>query len=505
MTSEERVRYLLEVIGAQQAEQAFKKQSAAILETDKAANQLSNELKANARLQEVMQRAAQRTAAAQEAQSATTRTLSTATAQAATASNAFAQNASRLTQAVGVFGQAANALAPEIGILGTTFSRASGLIQGASQSLGGFVGIAGGVAATALGILSSVLDESNKRLREFNEEVDKANEKANEDFFARMQRTDAASSAGAAALAKTYADRAALQSVGIVPGGLTPEQQADLAGVNAAEAAQSHLIGANIEGKGRTGPAPLNQTRADRLSESDALVRGLQRQADEAKRRADLFSKTKFDDEKMALAGAPVATKLNEEFANAAQKRADALADSALERDRKRFEQREEMAKQYHDTLRAAAQESWGMVGSAAGAAFAAIARGEKVTLKEILKSLGSQAIASGTMKLFEGAGMLAFGNPQGAALLKIGTAQIGFGLALAGAGAGGSGAAGAGGGSSGSRTAPTFVEPSRETGARHTQPVIVNNYMPTVTAPSHDDGKRIRKGVEQARRKGRL
>lgn len=491
MTTEE-VRYPIVVTGQEAGARAFAGLGKAIGDSGLSADKLSASLRAASRMNAEIERSSQRAAAAQKAMTAATN----AAAQAAATTGPRFQDAAKSLGAL-VYGAqslspALGQLAPQIMALGERFTALTNTVGGA----GGAVGIS---VIAAFTIYGQIIDRERERQEKFEKSIE-ASTKA-------LKEQQAAAAAGFNKREVARIDEQAAAAARGISVTQYRSDQADLEAVNRAEAtaAAAGQIGPNIEG-GRGGPAPFNPTRADRLTEADDLLRGLQRQADEAKRRADMFGKTRFDDAAVGRAGADTTAKLDAEFAKQ-EEVYRALRDgkrTAHEEELAQFAQREAAAQQYHDTLRSGAQESWGMLGSAAGQAFAAIARGEKVSLKALLSSLGSQAIASGTNKLFEAAGyaFIPGGQATAAGLAGVGAAQIAFGATLAGGAAAAGGGAG-GGGASGKPASPTPVAPSRETGAKNEQPIVVN--MPTVTSATAQDGKRVQEGVDEARRKGRL
>ena len=189
----------------------------------------------------------------------------------------------------------------------------------------------------------------------------------------------------------------------------------------------------------------------------------------------------------------------------------DATLEQQTAREAREWDRRDKRVKDHHDLLRNSAHEAWSMVGASAGAAFAAIAAGQKVSAQELLKGLGSQLVAAGTGHIFEGIFQSLMLNPLGPEMVGIGTAEAAFGATLAGVGgAVGGGSRGAGGGrgtfqrtaapaSPSSYTSPT----ANDTGSTQHAPVhvTVNSYG----NPDPDFGQFVHRSVQKAQQQGRI
>jgi hypothetical protein len=553
MVSEERIRYLIENVGADVTAKAFSNLARTIESSSNAAKQHANDLKAAARTNEVMERSAQRQAAAQKlladaakAQADAARAQMFAHQGLAQTATAAANATSNLTNkakgsaiVLGQFANAATGMIPQLNGAGAAIVRASSVIGGIASSAGaGPAGLIAGGAVAALGLLSlafksnkETADEAKAALAEYVEELKAVNEAAAE--------AAANSPLGVARRAEQERRRENLERQRNTMVGLfDPASGASPVGYGtgydlgkddkgrtfASKEEQREFIKGKEEDAGgdkkkRSGKAPalLNQTRGDLLTEADSMSAELQQQADRAKaarERAERLAGVGDKQNRGIDAGASAADAIrSREDALFNKQMADvrALTEtklSAHEQEMRALDEREARTEAFHATVRDGAQETWMMAGGAAANAFAAMARGEKVSMKAILASLGSQAIAAGTMKLFEAAFAAFTLNPAAAGMAAVGTAQIAFGAALSGAGAGGGPSTGGGGGGSlpgGRPVSPTFVPGSEDTGAKNPQPTVVHNhYHPAVVSPSAQDGRRSQEALDEMRRQGR-
>lgn len=146
-----------------------------------------------------------------------------------------------------------------------------------------------------------------------------------------------------------------------------------------------------------------------------------------------------------------------------------------------------------------AALQAGEMVASAGIHALSELAKGHKISAREIMSGIGDEMVASGTRWLFEGLAQEIINPAGGTALIGIGAAEIAAGIGF---GAASADRSGAGGGGSGARTRvsePTYYGGSAA--SNNPGSVIVN--MPTVVSPSAADGQRVVQAVMQARRQG--
>ena len=142
-----------------------------------------------------------------------------------------------------------------------------------------------------------------------------------------------------------------------------------------------------------------------------------------------------------------------------------------------------------------------------AGAAiksFQIMAKGQKAQLGMILEGIGDQAVAMGTMTIFDGIAKSIALDPRGPPLIGIGSAEVAFGLGLGAVGAHSAGGSASGGG--GGRGAADNPFGPRDTNAaspvnQNQGPTIININMPTVISPSAEDGLRMKEALDAMKR----
>ena len=134
--------------------------------------------------------------------------------------------------------------------------------------------------------------------------------------------------------------------------------------------------------------------------------------------------------------------------------------------------------------------------------AFQEIAKGHKVQIGQVLEGLGDQIVAMGQGYIFKGIAESILLNPQGPALIGVGTAAVAFGAGLGAAGAHGAGGSSAGGGA-GKESNPFTPGPRGNSNPygpqENTQPQVINVYLPSVLTPTAEDGLRIRQALKSA------
>ena len=527
MVSQERVQYLVEVLGGDTGANAFVKVGKAVGDSGTAVNRHSQALRDNAKAAELNAQATQRNAAAQQVVQRQFTATATAARSVPSAGLPLSVMAQRASIGIGGLATAAQGLSPALTGVGAAVSRASGSIGAFTQLFGGAAagagggpwGIALGVAVTGLGLLSASFktaaeeaEDAAKEMAGFVAEMkamgDAALEAENKSPRGIARRLEADRK-------REEARRAGLGGAGFFSGANAASPVGYGTGVDYGTDDQGNRFtsqqeaGEYIDRKAReAGNGAGKKTGGGRRG--DPLFESAQREAENRRRIQALYkledkefgSDFSFDEKSISAAGKTASDAAQADFD--AKKNLREMEKYATI---KQYEEQEKAAQQYHDTLRSGAQDSWGMVGSAAGQAFAAIARGEKVSLKAILQSIGSNAIAAGTMKLFEAAGwaFIPGGQATATGLAAVGGAQIAFGAALSGAGAAAGGSKGGGGGSGSTSFAnqPMRVAPSTETGGR-SQPMVVNNYhLSSTITPTSRDAQAMREAEADARRNG--
>jgi hypothetical protein len=142
------------------------------------------------------------------------------------------------------------------------------------------------------------------------------------------------------------------------------------------------------------------------------------------------------------------------------------------------------------------------IIASTAIKSFQMIAKGQKAEVGAILEGLGDQIVAMGTGYIFKGIAESILLNPQGPALIGVGTAAVGFGVGLGAIGARGpGGSTAAGTGSAGSNANPfgsnPYSNPQSPVNQQDKGPTIININMPTVVSPSPEDAIRMRQAFD--------
>lgn len=149
------------------------------------------------------------------------------------------------------------------------------------------------------------------------------------------------------------------------------------------------------------------------------------------------------------------------------------------------------------------ATQSSNIMAGTAIKSFQMIAKGQKAEIGAILEGIGDQIVAMGTGYIFKGIAESILLNPQGPALIGVGTAAVGFGIGLGAVGARGAGGSTAsGGGAAAANANPYGANPYSNPTSPVNQnqgPTIININMPTVLSPSAEDGLRMKQAADAA------
>jgi hypothetical protein len=151
-------------------------------------------------------------------------------------------------------------------------------------------------------------------------------------------------------------------------------------------------------------------------------------------------------------------------------------------------------------------RETYEMLGGAGIKALQGLAKGQKITGKQVLGAIGDELVGKGTIWLFEGIarGFTSYGlDPTATALIGTGTAAIAAGIGMGAAASGGG--KGGGGGAGGGRPAATPIAASRDTGARTQGPTHVTVHYSALTRGSGEDGENVVRAIKQGMREGRV
>lgn len=176
-----------------------------------------------------------------------------------------------------------------------------------------------------------------------------------------------------------------------------------------------------------------------------------------------------------------------------------------MEAESRAHEERMRLLEEEQDRVRelqGAGIEAFSAVGASGVRALAAIAKGQKVSGRQILSGIGDEMVGLGTKWLFEGLARTFLGDPSGAALMGVGSAEIAAGIALGAATAKG-GKSGGGSGGSGRAMSPTASPDSGGGAAADNRPIHI--HFNSTFAPSAQDGERVVQAINEARRQGRL
>lgn len=177
----------------------------------------------------------------------------------------------------------------------------------------------------------------------------------------------------------------------------------------------------------------------------------------------------------------------------------DQLArDEKMAAEERLSEQRSANDKMYQ----AVAVQSSQIIAGAAIKSFQTMAKGQKAQIGMILEGIGDQAVAMGTMTVFDGIAKSILLDPRGPPLIGIGGAEVAFGMGLGAVGAHGAGGSASGGGKAQDNPygANPYSNPQSPVN-QNTGPTIININMPTVLSPSAEDGLRVQQALDAKNR----
>lgn len=191
-----------------------------------------------------------------------------------------------------------------------------------------------------------------------------------------------------------------------------------------------------------------------------------------------------------------------------------AQKDQWAEDDRIRAEQNEKEARDHEQLMQRLAAnrkmyqdlatQSSNIIASTAIKSFQMMAKGQKAEIGAVLEGIGDQIVAMGTGYIFKGIAESILLNPQGPALIGVGTAAVGFGIGLGAAGArapGGSAGSGANAHGPQNPFSPRDIEQPSALGNQNQGPTVININMPTVVSPTAEDGRRIQEALDAKQR----
>lgn len=434
--------------------------------------------------------------------------LKTSIVDADSALDRIGQTAGKFTSTLGSVAGTLSQVSPEFGTLAQSVGRSTAALNNMSMLFGGGAGLVAGGIVAALQILIKKFSEASDESNKLGDSLEKTLAPATQKLLAITgydAAHQAARDADARRIAQERADKInrANLAAAMDPNSeenIRKRQAADKAILDAAEAAQSGLIGPDISApsqKDRGGFAEFqrNQAILDRLEAADQQ----QRKALDSERYGNAISEKK---------------KALDEFARTQQRQFDEDVRAYKARD-KEFERIDKQTERRWQSLRQVGAQAMEGVGTAGIQALNSLAKGQKITAKEIVAGIGDQMVADGTHWLFQGLAMSA--NPLtpglGAPLMEIGAAEIAAGLTLGAATR--SGAPGGASGGGGKRSGPGFygdryyderpsaIEPSARlsdsaTPAGDTIIINQNNLVPDAHA-----GVRVTQAMREAKRQG--
>lgn len=575
LTSEELVKYGLQIEGQDVVSKAFRDVAKSQLESQSASQQLSAELKAAGRTQAVEARAVQRAYKEQQAAArelgAEQRQVIRALNDAGRAAQAQSMGLSKLS----VFGQkaaltlgsiatAAQNANPQLAGFGAAISRASGLIGGLSSLVGGPWAVAIGVLTAGVGIAATAwknFGDEEDTVREKGEDLNvtlqdtidliKKLDSARlqkqllagglagtETQFAEVRRLEATRDQIVGAQQRLanrtrYVDRKRFGWLPFAPDDginfgteavdrpitqrdlkrakdleqrrLEVEKQIGAARANYTRSIQEDVV-FGLEGEDEGGEKKRKREKREKqnaIGEPSDLQRWEMDQAGEGyysdSRAASESSRSALDKFKRDEKAKRERTFVGREGENDALRRS---VEGHVSEEEKMYKRKDALVKAHYALLTDTAHEAWMTVGASAGAAFAAMAAGQKVAFAEVLSGIGQQLVASGTGHVFEGIFQSLMLNPLGPEMVAIGTAEAAFGAGLAAAGGAanrGAGANTATGGAYGSAASPTYTSANVEDRRGETFELHIHS----TEVPSQDGIVRLYRGFQQAARTG--
>ena len=447
--------------------------------------------------------------------------MATAGKQAATGLNGMQEAGRKAGTVIGSLGGAVGQLSPQLGQLTGGIGRASAAMGAFGSLAGGPVAIAIGVATLALGELVTWYARTEDAAKAMADAAVKDAERA-ADALAGLRASIAGRLAAGNPLASqeanvagATADLAAARSAGstATQADITNAIRAQTEAINALDRATADLAAtedsrrvdaalSTFEPRG-SGGGGSRAARDPNAAKADKFL-------------ADSFAMpssggsvgTGFD-----LAGAQSFDAMIEEHAAAGQQMLDAEAMYQSEVDAgrkwahdeelKRIEERREAEAKSREMALAGAQ----ILGNTMISTLQAVAKGQKVTGKAIVGTIGDQLVASGTKTLWEGIALSAnpFALGSGAGMIGVGTSMIAAGIGMGAIGASGGKGGGGGGSRRADNNAPQAVSPNATTrginNGSNGQPIVIN--MPTVVSPGAEDGRRVRLALQEADRRG--
>lgn len=434
----------------------------------------------------------------------------------------------RSARLIGAFGSAAGAAIPQLGGLGSAVTRSAEVITSMGAYLGGPWGIAIGAAVAAVGLLSAAFKDAEKDAETLEEAIANIGKNKTDVQIARLAQVEA----------KNYAARLkALSDSGFFKSVTESNKGVTLADVNAAEAAadKAGLIfdRSNKDGGKKKEPGEFtafglwdeNSPEAAWLKRRDAADKSAQQLRDIDRQ---------VTDNAIAEANRGVSAQL-ESIRTRSDARKAALAEE-IDAERQAHAEMIRIATQADEEIVQSSQQKRQVAIDVAQTtasvgidAIHKLVKGHKVSAKEIIATFGDQMVAKGTGHILEAAAFAFIPGMQASAggLAAAGAAEVGFGLVLGaatrGGGSGGSGGGGGGygGGYGGGRVfaggTSDDVSPNVDKYGRPVSRAMspggyggsganvtnINVQMSSLLRPTEEDGKHVRRAIEEAQRAG--
>lgn len=374
----------------------------------------------------------------------------------------LAASAQRVMPVFSALGGTIGRLSPELGGFASALTRAGGAIGGMTSLIGGVGGLAAGTLIWGLGLLVESLRNTKT---------------AEEELAASVERTNAAFEAqynSAAKITERLREADERRRLGdrrrqlMWPGFASSVTQVD---PYAAAEAQKRLDrqrfdevlgqygeGAIVEG-GEGGARP--NTEFETMQRRIAL--------EEQRRRLGAMSQD-YADREAARNTRPGQSfsEAHQQFGEENANRFQATLDAAREAD-KELAKIDEAQQARYEKLRETGMDAFRSIGTVGVSALQSIAKGQKVTMKQVIGSIGDELVAKGVVWGFEGAAKLAssYGtDPAGWELVGLGAAATAAGIAMGAVGASGSNSSGSG---ARERPAEPTMSDRRVAGAGHT------------------------------------
>ena len=134
-------------------------------------------------------------------------------------------------------------------------------------------------------------------------------------------------------------------------------------------------------------------------------------------------------------------------------------------------------------------------------------AKGAAMSRKAVVQSIGDALVARGTQAMAEGGiwSSTPFMWGSGTPLVIAGAAAVAAGVGMGAASRGMSAGGGGGGSSTGTPQLAPATPVQLSSGVGNQGPVTINVQMSSVVAPNGEDGERVTRALEEAKRQGRI